>query len=213
MKKIRHLGMDLPRFLLLLTLTGALLSATGENSRAAVKKAGTGKTLPLYVKIANDAHQDWHERIEAIRALGRSGNPAASDALMSALYDPCPAIKWNAATALGNFRDDPRVVSALIGALRDDTLYIREAAVRSLGSIGNVKAVPYLISALRSESFAVKIEAVKALGRIGDAEAVPYLERAAHHDADPIIRREALSALERVQGKVAGRTASDVSSR
>lgn len=201
------------RFLLLLTLTGALLSATGGHSQAMGRKAVTGKSLSFYIKIANDIHQDWHERIKAIRMLGRSGDPEASDAVMSALYDPCPAIKWNAATALGNFRDDPRVVSALIGALRDDTLYIREAAVRSLGSVGSAAAVPYLISALHSRSFAVRIEAVKALGRIGDIKAAPYLKRAAHHDGDPLIRREALSALEKVQRNVEGRRASDLSVR
>lgn len=142
-------------------------------------------------------------RIKAIKILGKSGDPAASDVLMSTLYELCPAIKWNAATALGNFRDDPRVVNALIHALGDDTLYVREAAIRSLGKIGNAKAVPDLIPFLGSESFAIRIDTVRALGKIGDSRAVPYLRRIAEHDAEPMVRKEALAALKKTGGAVA----------
>lgn len=195
-------------FFLVVALTAATMLTVVGNSVAADKDR---ESLDHYEKIVLNAHQDWHDRIKAIRALGRSGNPEASDTLMSALYDPCPAIKWNAARALGNFRDDPRVVDALISALGDDTLYIREAAVSSLGRIDSVKAVPHLISLLQSKSFAIRIAVVKALGRIGNAEAIPYLETAARHDRDPVIRKEAKSALEKTRGTVKRRRISAVS--
>jgi HEAT repeat protein len=196
----------LPHLILCVIVIGAILSVGNGMSLAADKAATTVKSTAFYIKVHN-VREEWHLRIKAIRMLGQSGDPAASDVLMSTLYELCPAIKWNAATALGNFRDDPRVVDALIHALGDDTLYVREAAIRSLGRIGNVKAVPYLIAALSSESFAIRVDAVNALGRIGDARAVPYLRRIAKHDTDPMIRKEALAALKETRGTVARGTA------
>ncbi len=147
-------------------------------------------------RVATDLNEDWHVRITAIRVLGDTGNPSATDALMADLFDFCPAIRWNAANALAGFSDDPRVVDALIEAsLHSDTVYVREAAIRSLGRIGNPRAVPALIQELGSGSFALKSSAIKSLGQIGNAAAAPYLKRIADLDADAILRSEAVSAL------------------
>jgi HEAT repeat protein len=154
--------------------------------------------------VATNPNEDWHIRISAIRVLGDTQNPAATDALMTTLLDFCPAIRWNSANALGGFSDDPRVVDALLGALRYETLYIREAAIRSLGKIGSRKAVPRLVDLLTSRSFAIKSSAITALGQIGDTDAIPYLKRIAEQDADPLLNSEARSALARIDGKKKG---------
>jgi HEAT repeat protein len=151
--------------------------------------------------VATDDREDWHVRISAIRILGDTGDPAASDALMTTLLDFCPAIRWNAANGLGGFSDDPRVVDSLLDALHSDTLYIREAAIRSLGRIGSRKAVPRLIEQLGSQSFAIKSSAIMSLGEIRDPDAIPYLKRIAELDTDALLRSEALWALRKIEGK------------
>jgi hypothetical protein len=151
--------------------------------------------------VATDINEDWHVRISAIRVLGDTGDPAATDALMTALLDFCPAIRWNAANALGGFTDDPRVVDSLLEALHSDTIYVREAAIRSLGRIGSRKAVPRLIERLGSRSFAIKSSAILSLGEIRDADAIPYLKEVAEQDADALLRSEALSAIGKIEGK------------
>jgi HEAT repeat protein len=151
--------------------------------------------------VATNLTEDWHIRIAAIRVLGATDDPAATDALMTSLLDFCPAIRWNAANALGGFSDDPRVVEALIAALHSDTLYIREAATRSLGRIRSRSAVPHLIGELDSRSFALKSSAIVSLGEIGDTDAVPSLKRVSEQDADALLRSEAVSALKKIEEK------------
>ncbi len=148
--------------------------------------------------VVNDQKRDWHIRIKAINMLGRTGNPSVTDSLMLAMYDSCPAIKWNAAVNLGKFNDDPRVIDVLIGALQDDSLFVKEAVIQSIGEIGNSRAVPYIIHELGSGSFAIKFGAIKALGKIGGQEMIPYLKRIADTDNDMLIRNEALSVLGRI---------------
>jgi HEAT repeat protein len=151
--------------------------------------------------VATNLNEDWHIRISAIRVLGNTQNPAATDALMTTLLDFCPAIRWNAANALGGFTDDPRVVDSLLKALHYETIYIREAAIRSLGRIGSSKAVPRLIELLNSPSFAIKSSAIVSLGQIGDTGAIPHLKLIAQQDADPLLRSQAQSALAKIEGE------------
>jgi HEAT repeat protein len=154
--------------------------------------------------VATDQNEDWHIRIAAIRELGAAHDPAATDALMADLLDFCPAIRWNAANALGNYDDDPRVVDSLIAALHSDTLYIREAAIRSLGRIGSRKAVPHLIRQLDSPSFALRLGAITALGEIGDVAAVPSLKRMAERESDALLKSKAAVAIGEIEGRKKG---------
>ncbi len=154
--------------------------------------------------VATNLNEDWHIRIEAIRMLGATGDPAATDALMTELLDFCPAIRWNAANALGGFSDDPRVADALIASLHSDTMYIREAAIRSLGDIRSRSAVPHLIELLGSPNFAIKSSAIISLGEIGDANALPSLKRVAGQDAEQLLRNEAAAAVDMIEGRKRG---------
>lgn len=145
--------------------------------------------------------EDWRIKIRAIGLLGEIADPRVSDVLVKIFNDPslneeCPAIKWNTAIALGkNFNKGSRAVDSLIGALNHNNLFIREAAIQSLGIIGDSRAVPFLIPALNDKSFAIKFSAIKALGNIGDPQAIPFLKRIADNDNDPYIKGEALSIL------------------
>ncbi len=170
------------------------------------KPSGTGdrEFVRALGSVATNLNEDWHIRIAAIRVLGTTENPGATDALMTELLDFCPAIRWNAANALAGFVDDPRVVDALIASLHSDTLYIREAAIRSLGRIGDRRAVPHLIEELGSRSFALKSSAIVSLGEIGDASAIPSLKWIASGEPDALLRSEAVSALEQLERKKKG---------
>ncbi len=150
-----------------------------------------GRAIHALAGIAGNADEDWRMRIKAIRLLAEAGDPNAVDSLMTAAVDFCPAIRWNAVSALGVFQGNYRVVSSLIAALDDGDLYIREAAVKSLGEAGDPKAVLPLISVLGDKNFVVRITAVRALRKIGDPQAVPFLKRTAQEDRDPLIRGEA----------------------
>lgn len=162
------------------------------------------RAFKLLMEIADTSVEYWPIKIKAMLILGEIGNPKAIELLLKVFNDAflnseCPSIKSHAAIALGNFKDDRRVVDALITGINDGEVLTREASVDSLGKIGNPRAVPFLIPALNDKSFAVKINTVRALGKIGDPQAIPYLQKIADSDSEPYIRHEATLALKELR--------------
>lgn len=185
-------------------LVAKLLRTDVAESPAAIAeliKAADDQTVHGLMKVVEQRRDDWKLQISAIRLLGEIADPAATDLLIKVVTDPfftneCPALKWNGIIALGNFRDDSRVVDALLHRWNEDTLYLREAVIQSLGQIGNREALPYLISALEDKHFAVRMSAVRALEAMNDPGAIPFLRRIAKDDSDLQVRDEALKALD-----------------
>ncbi len=176
------------------TLLDDLRSNNKEVETAAIVELGKIKdasSLKALIGVFNTIGEDWKIQIKALDALAASGAPMVTDILMYALVNACPAIKWHAAVGLGGFNDDERVVNALIAALDDSTMFIREAAIESLGRIRALKAVPYLGKELRDSHFSVRLQAVRALERIGDQQSLFFLKWSADNETDPIIRNEA----------------------
>lgn len=160
-----------------------------------------GMSIDLLMDVAGTKGEDWEIKVRAIQFLGEIGNPKAARLLIRILNDPflndeCPAIKWYTAIALGNFKEDSRVVDALITALKDNNLIVREAAIQSIGEISDSRAIPFLLLKLNDKSFAIKFSTIKALKNIGDPQSIPFLKQIAENDTDSYIRSEALSTLE-----------------
>lgn len=123
---------------------------------------------------------------------------------IAALKDEDWALREEAATLLGDFRD-PRAVGPLVEALHDEDRAVREAAATALRKIGpaaapallaalqdpnsNVQeaavailkdvaapaAVEPLIGCLTSKNWIMRMHAAKALGNLGDERAVRHL--------------------------------------
>jgi HEAT repeat protein len=123
---------------------------------------------------------------------------------IAALRDEDWALREEAATLLGDFRD-PRAVGPLVAALHDEDRAVREAATAALRKIGppaaqaliaalqdpngNVQevavailkdlptpeAVEPLIGCLTSKNWIVRMHAAKALGNLGDERAIRHL--------------------------------------
>jgi vesicle coat complex subunit len=189
------------------SLLTALRNGDSQARMAAVK--GLGKirdeeAVGALMQAVENRGEDWRIRAQAVKELGEVRADRTISLLIKALEDDtfthdCPALKWNAALALGNFKGYARVVDALIEAMQDRVLYVREAAIRSLGEIGDIGAIPYLITALEDRSFVIRINAVRALGKIGDRSAVPYLKKIAESGDDNLIKNEAVNALKGLQ--------------
>jgi len=176
---------------------------------AAVEELGRirgERSTNLLTDVVDAKFEKWEIRIRAIRLLGEIGDPRVAPLLIKVFTNPfcnkgCPAILWNTAIALGNFKNNPEVVDTLIDALEYDNLIVREGAIQSLGEIGDPRAVPFLISSLKDKSFAVKLSAIKSLGKIGDTHAIPLLKHIADTETDPYIKNEALAALKILNNK------------
>jgi HEAT repeat protein len=99
----------------------------------------------------------------AIEALDEIGDASAGDALNGALSGE---YRQSAAFALGNLRD-PRAVGPLLEMARDaDHPRLNVLAFRSLGRVGDAKAVPSLQVALQSADRDIRSAAAEALAKI-----------------------------------------------
>ncbi|MCC6347546.1 MAG: HEAT repeat domain-containing protein [Nitrospirales bacterium] len=146
----------------------------------------------------------WKVRIRVLQLLGATLNPKGISPLAEMLTDPalnsdCPALKWNSAFALGNFRNNLAASDLLLIALKkEDNTVVREAIIDSLGKIGDAGVVPALLPLLRDTSFAIRLSAIKALGKIGGEEAVSSLRVVLDTEADPYIKYETAALLKRL---------------
>jgi HEAT repeat protein len=131
-----------------------LKSKNGKTRMQAVEELGKDidkNTLDIFKKHVFVKTEDWKIKIKAIDFLGTVEDREVSDFLIKIVGNPflnegCPAIKRHAIVALGKkFNNDSKAIDALIKEIQDDNLLVREAAIESLGEIGNSEAVPYLI--------------------------------------------------------------------
>jgi len=142
---------------------------------------------------------------------------------IAALKDEDWAIREEAATMLGTFRD-PRAVGPLVSMLRDRDRAVRDAAISALLAIGepavttlgaclsdpmltvqesassvlaaiaDTRVLTQLMTALASPDWIVRMHAAKALGRIRDPEAIGGLVPRLQ-DSVKAVREEASAAL------------------
>lgn len=115
-------------------------------------------------------------RCAVIGALGHvaqeKSDERSSSLLVSALTDPEPMIRTEAAAALGQINYPPSVPH-LILALQDSDLDVRKATINSLGKIGNPQALDALMAARNDD-----LEVIRVLAKL----AINQIERQAHED-------------------------------
>jgi len=121
------------------------------------------------------------------------------DKLIDALRHPVSAQAAFAAQTLG-WLGNWRAVEPLLGTLgRTRDPEVQEAVIRSLGMLGDARAVSVLDGFLEDEKMflTLRIAAVEALGQIGGEQAIAVLNRNASHDDRTVARaaREVLNAI------------------
>lgn len=136
---------------------------------------------------------DWRLKIEIMKLLAERKLPRAVKSIAVVLeIEQCPALKWHAARALGNFAGSEPALASLLKAFSDeDEPQVREGIVMSLGALRDSRAVGLLSSLLGDKSFAVRHAAIQALGTIGSSEALPLLHKALQAEKD-VVAQEAL---------------------
>src|SRR5207302_1445392 len=86
--------------------------------------------------------------VDAVRALVHLGDPRAINPLLAVLeVDPSPQVRRHAAG--GQWRwQDPRILPALVRALRDSDLAVRIAAASAVGQFDDPAAAEPLVELL-----------------------------------------------------------------
>ncbi|MEL6382784.1 MAG: HEAT repeat domain-containing protein [Cyanobacteria bacterium J06626_18] len=135
---------------------------------AAWALAFMGAEAEVYLyKAANSKSLDV--RCAVVGAMGHvaqeKSDEKSCDFLVSALTDPEPLIRTEAAAALGQI-NYPKAVPHLILALQDTDLDVRKAAINSLGKLGAMQALDALNTLLTDESSVIQTLAKVAINQI-----------------------------------------------
>ncbi len=137
------------------------------------------------------------ERMAAIDAIGRQGDPRGVIPLIECLSDPDPVVRRRSVEALhriGSVRAVPALLQRL--ADRSEEWLTRTYAAEALGRIGTTSAVESLVKVLmdgREEPF-VRIYVVDVLSRVKHPLAAEALTRCLK-DEDRQVRRAVTRAL------------------
>jgi HEAT repeat protein len=153
------------------------------------------------LSIVKNEGIDWRLRIRVIKIFGLMDDNKTIPYLIEIfedlfLNDDCPAIRYYAALALGNYKDK-RVTEALLNSINDSEILVREAVVHSLGKTGDKDVLPYLINALNDKSFAVRRASLRAIEELGDRLAIESLKNFVKNVNDDILKKEAENIIEK----------------
>lgn len=149
-------------------------------------------------KLKDKTNQE--ERLKAVMALARIGDPTAVEPLIEVLDDDNVNVCWNAPYALGKIGDH-RAVEPLITALKRNDEHVRWSAAYALGDIGDDRAIEPLIYALNDNDPNVRWNVAHALGNIGDDRAIEPLEKVLVRDDDIDVHEGAKKALNKIKAK------------
>jgi HEAT repeats/HEAT repeat len=142
------------------------------------------------------------ERMYAIFSAAPKGyeeDAMSLDDLMIDLKKGLGMARVNAAVGLGKLKDK-RAENALIEALQDKNMAVRNNAAFALGELGSRAAVPNLIDLLSVSEERVRKSAVKALGMIGAREAIDPLIRLLDSDTSRVVKKSAIRSLGQIGG-------------
>ncbi|HEX3244452.1 MAG TPA: HEAT repeat domain-containing protein [Chloroflexota bacterium] len=131
---------------------------------AALEAAGHLSTPEVAAEI-DDAFQDDALRLDAIRAMGHSGEPRWLTRLLRVVEDDDPRVRLAVATAFGEIPDQSSV-PALVDMLDDEEMDVRLAAIKSLGELGGDEAREGLVYAFDDKRPEVREAATLALAEL-----------------------------------------------
>ncbi|QDU62673.1 Quinoprotein glucose dehydrogenase B precursor [Planctomycetes bacterium Pan216] len=151
-------------------------------------------TAPIIALLADD---DAEVRAQAARVLGDLRDAEAYDALVKALQDASPRVRFFAAKGLGKLGRSA-AIEPLLAMLRENDnkdLYLRHAGAMALLGIGDRER---LLDAAHDSSPAARLGVLLALRRMKDPEIARFLQ-----DSDPSLVNEAALAIHDVPIKEA----------
>ena len=159
------------------------------------------------ISTAQDMSMSVNERIAAIRALGASGDPAASGPLLEILRNlsETGAIRSSAVRALANL-GTPRVeiLQALEEVYRDPLTgdNLSYTVLLYLGYMQATEALPLLSEALSHSNSTIRFKAAQALGMLQSDDAIDALVSHMKTEEDPMVRAEMVQAIGQTQNSV-----------
>jgi HEAT repeat protein/predicted MFS family arabinose efflux permease len=134
-------------------------------------------------------------RIAATQRLGDTQNPLSANELIEALSDPSFNVRYEAVNSIGRLPPEPELIDALLAVLGETEAELGAVAARSLGALGDKRAIAPLRQALCLGYPFLEVSSVRALAMLGDVDSVPYFLEKLKHETDGMLCIAYASAL------------------
>jgi Ca-activated chloride channel homolog len=199
---VRSIGGYAPAVGRVRTLLADLESDDAERRADAAYEIGfSGDARAVPSLLAAIVDREEKVRRLAAEALGRLGDPAAIAPLVERLGDHASSVRESAAGCLLVFGAAavPALVDRLSAAGGAGAGQEIEEVARTLGKIGDDRAIDPLVLLLGSGPAATRLAAAEALGELGLSGGIPALRRALA-DGDRAVRGAALHSIVAIAG-------------
>ncbi|MGH3641857.1 MAG: HEAT repeat domain-containing protein [Mycobacterium sp.] len=145
--------------------------------------------------------EDPMERLQGLRSMTESNEPAAIAYMVQALGDSDMRVKAKAIDSCGDLRAadaTPVLIQQLF--LRGTEPEVKQRILAALGKIGDQRASKPIVEFLgRDLDHATRGTAIFALGDIGDPETIEFLQNVERTEPHPTIKRLAREAQAKVK--------------
>ena len=167
-------------------------------ARALAKEGSRRAFSALAGSLANDPF--WGVAANAASALGDTHAPAARDILIASAHHAHPKVRRAVAEALGAFPATPEIAKTLETLCGDESYFVINAALASIGKMRAPGAFDVLAAHLDTPSWQDTIAdgALRGLAELGDERAVPHFLACAANDRAAWLREWALGAIPRL---------------
>jgi HEAT repeat protein len=150
-------------------------------------------------------HYDPVVRSGAARVIERQKFPGTGDALIKAVNDSHPEVRYAAMRALGATREERAVP-----ALNEQLTYYKKgegawSALHALALIAPAGSIPAFSERLQDKDPYMRRSAAEGLGRTGDMNSIEVLERLAVSDDSGMVRLACAFALQKLGRNYVGR--------
>jgi HEAT repeat protein len=150
-------------------------------------------------------HYDPAVRAGAARVIARLKVRETGDALIKAVNDSKPEVRYAAMRALGAIRD-----TRAVGALSQQLAFYKKgegawSALDALAQIGDPASVPLFKERLQDKDPFIRRAAAEGLGRAGDAASAEALEKNVTVDESKMVRLASAFALQKLGQNYAAR--------
>ena len=187
-------------------LAAALVSPQGELRAAASKALGKigARSVVAIIERTDRAPKESHA--DVLRLVTSFRHPLAADFSARLVRDGHDfVVRRMAVEAVAACADPQAATTALIGALGDSSVEVRQAAIVAIGERKLDGAIPALLIQLDGPQRAVVRSAIVALGQLKAAAAIDALTSLFHGKAlpgsqDPGLREDVVDALGRIGG-------------
>ncbi|MEW5957054.1 MAG: MFS transporter [Chloroflexota bacterium] len=134
-------------------------------------------------------------RVAITERMGDARSPLSTQELIETLTDPSFNVRYEAIHAIGRMPPEPELIDALLALLDQPPSELSFVVTRSLGRLGDPKAIPPLRRLLCSGYHLVEANSARALAMLGDVDSVPVILKKFRTETNAVLRIAYVSAL------------------